>query len=248
MVNFSLQGKRALVTGSSRGIGRAIAMAYGEAGAKVFFHGSGPSARLDETIAEARAKNIECKAVTADISKVEEIEQLMNKTLPLDILVLNVSVQKYMTLENFDLEEYQREMDINLRSAFLMLKPALAVMCEQQFGRIISIGSINQMRPAARLTVYAAAKSALHNLILNCAREYAPYGITANTIVPGIIPTDRNTEVLKDPALVKELLAEVPAGRFGTVEDCAGIAVLLASEAGSYITGAEIPVAGGMQL
>ena len=101
---------------------------------------------------------------------------------------------------------------------------------------------------AARLAVYSATKAALQNLTLNAAKEYAPDGITFNSIVPGIICTDRNRKILSDPDWLPKLQAMVPAGRFGVPEDCAGAVLLLASEAGSYITGAEIPIAGGMQL
>lgn len=171
-----------------------------------------------------------------------------NKNTLRDILVLNASAQEYMTMENFDIAGYQQMMETNLRSAFLILKDVLPVMAKRKYGRIISIGSVNQSKPASRLAIYSASKAALHNVILNCAREYAIHGITANTISPGVILTDRNTEILKDSAWNGKLRERIPAGRFGSIEDCVGIALLLASEAGSYITGADIPVTGGMHL
>ena len=113
---------------------------------------------------------------------------------------------------------------------------------------MVALGSVNQWRQSPRLPIYAATKSAISNLIQNCARKYAADGITFNTIAPGVIATDRNTEALADQEIVAKLLTVIPAKRFGLAEDCAGIALLLASDAGSYITGCDIPVAGGMQL
>ena len=153
-----------------------------------------------------------------------------------------------MHLRDFDSKEFEREINTNLRSACLLLKRLLPPMQERKWGRVINVGSVNQLRPAARLTVYSATKAALQNLMVNVAKEYAPDGITCNSIVPGIICTDRNRRILSDPAWLPKLQAMVPAGRFGVPEDCAGAILLLASEAGSYITGAEIPIAGGMQL
>ena len=153
-----------------------------------------------------------------------------------------------MHLRDFETGEFEREINANLRSAYLMLKAFLPPMQARKWGRVISVGSVNQLRPAARLSVYSVTKAALQNLMDNGAKEYACDGITFNTIVPGIIRTDRNRGILSDPEWIPKLQAMVPAGRFGTSEDCAGAVLLLASDAGSYITGAQIPIAGGMQL
>jgi NAD(P)-dependent dehydrogenase (short-subunit alcohol dehydrogenase family) len=121
-------------------------------------------------------------------------------------------------------------------------------MMENNWGRIIAISSINQIRPADRLGIYATTKAALANLMLSTAKKYAAYGITANTVLPGVIETDRNAQVLSNKEFADNLREIIPAKRFGTPEDCAGIALFLASDAAGYVTGAEIPVAGGMQL
>ena len=105
-----------------------------------------------------------------------------------------------------------------------------------------------QWKQSPRLCIYASTKSAQVNMIMNCARSYAKFGITANNIAPGVIATDRNKAALDDPAMAEMIMKQIPAARFGTAEDCAGLALLLCSDAGSYITGADIPVAGGMQL
>ncbi len=246
---FDLSGRTALVTGSSRGIGKAAALLLGRAGAHVIFHGVRMSDPLRETVEQAEKEKISCSVVTGNLAEEAEVEKVADECgKKVDILVLNASVQEYMHLRDFDSKEFEREINTNLRSACLLLKRLLPPMQERKWGRVINVGSVNQLRPAARLTVYSATKAALQNLMLNVAKEYAPDGITCNSIVPGIICTDRNRRILSDPAWLPKLQAMVPAGRFGVPEDCAGAILLLASEAGSYITGAEIPIAGGMQL
>ncbi len=245
---FSLKGKTALITGSSRGIGRAVALIYGEAGARVIFHASKPSERLDETLAAARGRGFECSAVTADLGNDKEVAAMMAEAGTVDILVMNASTQKYLTLEEFEVEEFAVEFNTNVRASFQMVQAVLPGMIERKFGRIIAIGSVNQDKPSPRLGIYAASKSAQLNLIVNLARNYSQYGITANNIAPGVIGTDRNQAALNDPEMVKVLLQGIPARRFGVPEECAGAALLLASAAGAYITGADIPIAGGMQL
>ena len=246
---FDLFGRTALVTGSSRGIGKAAALLLGRAGAHVIFHGVRMSDPLRETVEQAEKEKISCSVVTGNLAEEAEVEKVADECgKKVDILVLNASVQEYMHLRDFDSKEFEREINTNLRSACLLLKRLLPPMQERKWGRVINVGSVNQLRPAARLTVYSATKAALQNLMVNVAKEYAPDGITCNSIVPGIICTDRNRRILSDPAWLPKLQAMVPAGRFGVPEDCAGAILLLASEAGSYITGAEIPIAGGMQL
>ncbi|MDD4539118.1 MAG: SDR family oxidoreductase [Lentisphaeria bacterium] len=245
---FSLKGKRALVTGSSRGIGHAIAMLFAEAGAHVIVHGSKASAKLDEALAEARSLGASAEAVSADIGDVDAVKGLIKAVGDVDILVLNASMQHYQTVPDFDPEMFTQDVNANLRSSFLLLQGFLPGMQQRHFGRIISIGSVNQWRPGARLAIYASTKAAQFNLVVNCARAYAADGITVNSISPGVIDTDRNADVLADPVIVEKLRSFIPARRFGSAMDCAGAALLLASPAGAYINGADIAVDGGMKL
>ncbi len=244
---FSLAGQTALVTGSSRGIGRAIAEAFAKAGAKVLVHGSKESAALREA-AEA------CGGVpvVGDLSSSDGVRALVDgcrAAAPrLDILVLNASTQNYVTLEEYGEAEFLREFQTNVGSAFQLVQAFAPAMCERRRGRIIAVGSVNQFRPSPRLTVYSATKAALQSLVLNAAKSYAPFGVTVNNLVPGVILTDRNVEPLKDDAYRAKILDLIPAGNFGCPEDCAGAALLLASDAGRYITGIELPVTGGMHL
>ena len=118
----------------------------------------------------------------------------------------------------------------------------------QHWGRVLTIGSVNQWKQSPRLAIYSTTKSAQVNLIMNCAREYAKDGITFNNLAPGVITTDRNRATLADESTRQQILAKIPARRFGTAGECVGPALMLCSESGSYITGADIPVTGGMHL
>ena len=227
MVDLKLNGRTALVTGSTRGIGLAIAEVMEQYGARVIRHNS----------------------QIANLSSVEDTSRLLTEVGPIDILVLNASCQYYRTVEEkFDKNEFVDQMNVNLRSSLQLIHGVIPTMREKKWGRVLAIGSVNQYKPSPRLAIYAATKAALSNLMQNCARVYAADGITFNTLAPGVITTDRNREALADPATVERLLNAIPARRFGTPTDCAGLALLLCSNAGAYITGTDIPVAGGMHL
>lgn len=240
---FDLTGKTALVTGSARGIGFAVAAAMKQAGANVILHGATESEHLKKA-----AQTLASPYAAADLGNEEELSVLCEKVPAADILVLNGSVQSYTGLENFSLPEFSRMMDTNVASTFRLLAHFVPKMAEKGFGRIIGVSSINQVRPAPRLAVYSATKAALANIMAMTAKRYAADGVTANTILPGVIRTDRNREALKDEEFAAKLLEDIPAHRFGTPEDCAPLAVFLASDEAAYITGAEIPAAGGWQL
>lgn len=250
---FSLKGHKALVTGSSRGIGKAIAFALARAGAHVVLHGSKPSAALNESLKEAQAEGLSVSMAISSIGSEEELV-LMKRSLEeqgdgdIDILVLNASTQCYMKVHEFDSSTFEDMFKTNLASSFRLINQYVPYMKEQGWGRIISIGSVNQERPAGRLSVYAATKAAQLNLMKTCAADFAPFGVTVNTITPGVIYTDRNAKTLSDEAFAQQILSKIPAGRFGVAEDCAGAAVFLASDAASYVVGADIAVAGGFQL
>ncbi len=244
---FDLSGRTALVTGSSRGIGRAIAETFSRAGARVLVHGCRESDVLRE--AACACGGIPVAGDLTDSAGVEAlIEQVRNAVPALDILVLNASVQRYVTLDEFDEAEFLREFQANVGAAFRLVQAFAPAMCERKHGRIIIVGSVNQFRPSPRLTVYSATKAALVSLTVNAAKSYAPHGVTVNNLVPGVILTDRNAEALKSDSYRGMILGQIPAGVFGEPGDCAGAALLLASEAGRYITGIELPVTGGMHL
>ena len=246
---YGLKGKTALVTGSSRGIGKAAALRLAREGAQVIFHGSAPGAKLDAAVAEAGGKALAVTADFGDLTAVETLaRELIDRSLVPEILVLNASVQSYTGLGNFDAAEYLRMFNANVESSCLLLHLLLPEMRKKKWGRIIFTGSVNGVKPASRLALYGSTKAALMNLARTAAVENAPFGITVNTILPGVIETDRNAKALSDPEFAAQLREKIPMHRFGSAEECADLIAFLASDRSSYITGAEIPVAGGLQL
>ncbi|NLB69662.1 MAG: SDR family oxidoreductase [Lentisphaerae bacterium] len=243
---LSLDGKRALVTGSSRGIGQAIAITLAEAGAEVVFHASSASERLDKAVQEAIDLGFKAKGVGADISSEEGVNALIESSGDIDILVLNASAQVSSTVENFTIETFDREYRTNVLASCLLMRAFLPGMRDRQYGRIVTLGSVNEHRPSPDLCVYASTKAAQHNILKGMVRPNAKFGITCNNLSPGVIETDRNKSFTEDPVESPRVKNWIPAKRFGTPDDCSMIVLLLCSEAGSYITGADILISGGI--
>lgn len=202
---------------------------------------------------ELRGAGCEIASVDADLSETGAAARVMSESLRalggIDILVLCASVQIRQPFEAVTRESIERHTRINFDASIELLQLALGAMTGQRFGRIISIGSVLQARPHRDLAVYAALKSAQHNLILGIARQHAAAGITANTIAPGLIETPRNASRRRDAGEWASIQkASNPMGRAGTPEEVAHVAALLAAPAGAFITGAEIPVDGGGRL
>lgn len=248
MKPFNLEGHTALVTGSSRGIGKAIALALGKAGAKLYFHGVRESEAMRQTLNEASQLGINHEVIYADISHNDGVEALIKGAKNVDIAFLNASIQYYGHIEDFNDGEFEQMVDTNIRSSFKLVKAFASEMAKRNWGRIVIIGSVNQAHPAPRLAIYASTKAACRALALTAAKEYAACGVTVNTISPGVIETDRNMKVLANQEFRDKLKSQIPIGRFGTADDCTGVALLLASDAGSYITGIDITVDGGLTL
>ena len=227
---FDLTGKVALVTGSTRGIGKAIGDAFEEYGAKVIRHNT----------------------KVCDLSEPASIDLFFDRLeaegmMP-DILVANASIQAKIPWMEFPLEEAQKEMQVNFFATLRMFQRCYPKMKAQQWGRLIVVGSVNERRPHPDMCVYAATKSAQENLVRGIARQVAAEGITVNNLCPGVFFTDRNKECLSDPVYSAKVAAAIPMHRSAMPEDAAGTALLLASDAGSYITGATIMVDGGLCL
>ena len=241
---FDLTGKRALVTGSTQGIGFDIAKKLAEHGATVFIHGV-------SSIEKCRNASKQIPGsipVLADFLSVEEIDGLYEKTGDVDILVLNASIQYKRKWDEFTLEEYERQMNCNVRASYLLMKKYAQGMKSKKWGRIVALGSVNQYNQHPELALYGATKAAQFKLIKNIAPDLAPYGITVNNVSPGAIETPRNEDVCSDPEKKETVVAKIPCGRFGLPSDISPAVLLLCSDEGWYITGSEIVIDGGLSL
>jgi glucose 1-dehydrogenase len=243
---FDLAGRVALVTGSSRGIGRALALGLAQAGARVALHGAGPGGALDAAVAAAGPGARGFPADLADDAACRGLVAAVSRAMgPPDILVLNASHEARAPWTAIDAASFERHVAVNLRATLVLLQETVPGMAERGWGRVVTLGSIQETRPNPALLLYAALKSAQTTLAFGLAREVAGRGVTINNLAPGAILTDRNAGVLADPAYEARVRGLIPAGRVGAPEDCVAACLLLCSDAGGYITGATIPVDGG---
>lgn len=243
---INLKGKTALVTGASRGIGRAIALGLARCGADLIVNYVHQKDKACEVQKAAEQSGVTCELIRADLSAPDCAEKLVQR--PIDILILNASVQFRNGWEQISIDEFDTQINCNLRSAMLLMQKAVPSMKEKGWGRIITIGSVQETKPHPDMLIYSASKAALTNMAKSLALQLAPFGITVNSVAPGVIATDRNTDALADPVYAKSVQAKIPSGRYGQPEDCAGIIQLLCSEKGEYITGQNIFVDGGMAI
>ncbi len=242
---FSLKGKRALVTGSTQGIGKAIAKALSEQGATVIVHGSSSLEKCQRAAAEMSGA---VELAVADLSKADCAEKLYEQTGDVDILVLNASVQIRKAWDEITTEEFDFQINTNLKASLALIQKYVPHMKENNWGRIVTVGSVQQYKPHKDMAVYAASKCGQMSLVTNLGKQLAPFGITINNLSPGVIATPRNDAALSDAEYAAKVMAGIPAGYAGLAEDCAGAAVLLCSEAGRYIVGTDLIVDGGMHL
>jgi glucose 1-dehydrogenase len=241
---FDLSGKTALVTGATQGIGFAIAQSLSMHGAKVFVNG----ASSDEKCIAASDKIKNSVPVRANLLEKEEIYRLHEKTGDVDILVLNASIQYKRDWDEFTDEEFDIQLNCNLTSTYYLIKKYAPYMQKQKWGRIVTMGSVNQYNNHPELSLYGVTKAAQKKLVENWALNLAHYGVTINNVAPGAINTPRNESALNDESFNKKVVASIPAGYVGTPEDVVPAVLLLCSNEGRYITGSEIIVDGGMHL
>jgi 2-deoxy-D-gluconate 3-dehydrogenase len=244
---FSLAGKTALVTGSSRGIGAGIALALAEAGAQVALHGAN---RVPESIiariASTGAKHIE---LIGDISQAKVCQSLVDRVVQhfgiIDILVNNAGIIRRAPAAEHSDEDWQAVIDTNLSSVFRMTQYAGKHMLLRGSGKVINIASLLTFQGGINVPSYAAAKGGVGQLTKAFANEWAGKGINVNAIAPGYIATDNTQALRADPVRSRQILERIPAGRWGSPEDLAGAAVFLASSASDYLHGHILVVDGG---
>lgn len=240
--------KTAFVTGSSRGIGRAIALRLAEDGFRVILHGVRESHHLIGLKQEIEAKGGVAEVVTGNLCMTEETKALTEAVTNVDVLVLNASVQYRTPWAEITTDECYNQLNCNFISSLILIQATVPYMKENGWGRIITIGSVQEAKPHPDMLVYSASKAAQTNMMQSLSLQLAKDGITVNNVAPGVIYTDRNVDALADPDYAKKVTDSIPVGFYGQPQDCTGIVSLLCSEDGRYITGQNIFVDGGKSV
>ena len=240
--------KTALVTGASRGIGRAIALRLASDGYRIIVHYAGNLEKANEVKAMIEANGGICETAACDLCDVQNAKALIQKTGGVDVLVLNASVQIKKPWQEITEADAYAQLNCNFVSSLLLIQAAAENMKKNGWGRIVTIGSVQEKKPHPDMLVYSASKAAQTNMVQSLALQLAKDGITVNNVAPGVIYTDRNVEALSDPVYAKKVTDSIPAGFYGEPRDIAGTVSLLCSDEGRYITGQSIYVDGGKSL
>jgi 3-oxoacyl-[acyl-carrier protein] reductase len=245
----TLQGRTALITGASRGIGRATAVRLARDGARIAVNYKGNAVAAEETKRLVEGAGSTAALVQGDVSVDADAERVVKEAIAfgegkLDILVNNAGTTRDDLLIRMTAEAWDTVLDLNLRGAFLVTKAAMRPMMKQRFGRVVNVSSVAGVAGNAGQANYASAKAGLIGFTKTVAREMASRNITCNAVAPGFVPTDLTSSLLGQ--MEQTILKQIPLGRFGTVDDVANAIAFLVSEEAAYITGQVLQIDGGM--
>lgn len=250
--SFNLTGRRALITGSSRGIGAALALGLAESGADIAIHHLADSTSAAALADRVRALGRRSAVIEADLAADDAARRIFDAATAaldgIDILILSASIQIKKHFTDFTRAELDLHYAVNFRSSYELLQLAAPAMCARHWGRILTIGTVQETKPHPLMLPYSCSKHAQTGLVLGLARSLAPDGVTINALAPGVIRTDRNRDALADPDYAQKVRAAIPLARFGEPTDCVGAGLLLCSDAGAYITGQNLFIDGGLGL
>jgi NAD(P)-dependent dehydrogenase (short-subunit alcohol dehydrogenase family) len=247
-----LDGKVALVTGGSKGIGRAIALALADAGADLVLAARGPEA-LEKAAREVEERGRRAVPVPTDVTDPDQCRALVERATSelgtIDVLVNNAGAAPFVsTFESARLEGWDKYFRITFTGAVYCTHAAAPALLERGTGTVINVASVAAFIASPGLSYYAAAKAALVSFTKTLAREWAPHGVRVNAIAPGFVETEMNAAARRDPTYRESIRSMIPLGRWGTAEDVAGVARFLASEAASWMTGSVVVIDGGQSL
>lgn len=242
-MNIDFKNKRVLVTGATRGIGKAIADEFGQSGAELFLTGTDAKQIKELNTAEEPKRIFYCvdfsdqKSTQAFIKELERQDRI-------DICINNAGINIINMLEHATEEEWDQMVNVNLKGPFLVTRTVSAIMKKNKYGRIVNIASIFGVVSKPKRSIYTTTKSGLHGFTVSISNELAPHGILVNTVSPGFTLTDLTRENLKEEE-IRELSQRIPVGRFASPHEIARVVLFLASDANTYLTGKNIVVDGG---
>lgn len=248
---MSLKGRNVLVTGSSKGIGRGIAVRLARDGANVVVNYNSDPKGAEEAVSDITALGVKGVAIQADLGSVASVQSLVAQSIEalgsLDVLVNNAGIETRAPFWEVTERDFDRVLAVNLKGVFFATQAVVQHLKDTgRRGRIINISSVHEELPFPNFAAYCASKGGLKMLTRNLAIELGPLGITINSIAPGAIETPINTKLLNDPVKLRALVSQIPLGRLGTTDDVASLAAFLASDGAAYVTGSTFVVDGGL--
>jgi NAD(P)-dependent dehydrogenase (short-subunit alcohol dehydrogenase family) len=246
---FQLHGRVALVTGGTKGLGRSMAQGLAEAGAEVAIlsRNGDQAATVAQELAAATGRTV--RGYGCDVMVPEQVDSTVAQVLAdfgqVDILINNAGINTRGAIDDLTLEQFLEVQHINVTGPWLMCKALSPHFRARRYGRVVNIGSTLSVISLPNRTPYATSKGAILQMTRALALEWAPYGITVNCMLPGPFGTEMNTSIKNDPAAYASFLTKIPLGRWGELEEIQGLAVFLASDASSFMTGAAVAIDGG---